>query len=336
VVCASPPIGDVTSEPSVSIDVHLGPEDLRAALERDARAGLSAPEKSLPPVYFYDDRGSQLFDAITRLPEYYPTRTERAILARHATEIADTAACVTLVELGSGTSEKTRLLLDALSTRGLTRFVPFDVSEQTLRAAAIDIAGAYPGLGVHAVVGDFHNHLDQIPAGDRRLFAFLGGTIGNLIPVKRRRFLFDLDATLGTGDRLLLGVDLVKDPARLVAAYDDAAGVTAEFNRNVLRVLNRELGANFDPDAFAHVALWNAENEWIEMRLRSRGQQKVWVDALALDVIFEDGEDLLTEISAKFTPDGLVEELAAAGLIVSDRWTDPAGDFLVVLASPYC
>jgi L-histidine N-alpha-methyltransferase len=241
-----------------------------------------------------------------------------------------------LVELGSGTSEKTRLLLDALSGRGLRSFVPFDVSEPTLRAAAEDIAKTYPGLGVHAVVGDFHDHLEQIPPGQRRLFAFLGGTIGNLVPATRRRFLFDLDATLGHGDRFLLGVDLVKDPTRLVAAYDDAAGVTAEFNRNVLRVLNRELGANFDPEAFRHVAVWNAEAQWIEMRLRSEGQQKAWIDALSLDVVFEDGEELLTEISAKFTPDGLVAELADAGLVVSNRWTDPAGDFLVVLAAPYC
>jgi L-histidine N-alpha-methyltransferase len=189
---------------------------------------------------------------------------------------------------------------------------------------------------VHAVVGDFHDHLEQIPPGQHRLFAFLGGTIGNLVPATRRRFLFDLDATLGHGDRFLLGVDLVKDPTRLVAAYDDAAGVTAEFNRNVLRVLNRELGANFDPEAFRHVAVWNAEAQWIEMRLRSEGQQKAWIDALSLDVVFEDGEELLTEISAKFTPDGLVAELADAGLVVSNRWTDPAGDFLVVLAAPYC
>jgi L-histidine N-alpha-methyltransferase len=324
------------AHPTVNVDIHFGPEDLRAALERDALAGLTAEQKSLPPIWFYDERGSQLFDEITRLPEYYPTRTERAILQRHAPEIAAVAGCDTLVELGSGTSEKTRLLLDALTGRGLDCFVPFDVSGPTLRAAAADIAAAYPGLTVRPVVGDFHAHLDRLPADGRRLIAFLGGTIGNLTPSQRARFLFDLDATMASGDSFLLGVDLVKDPARLVAAYDDAAGVTAEFNRNVLHVLNRELGANFEPAAFAHVALWNETDAWIEMRLRALGQQKVRVEALAIDVVFEDGEELLTEISAKFTVDGLCEELAQSGLIVSDRWSDPAGDFLLVLAAPYC
>jgi L-histidine N-alpha-methyltransferase len=297
---------------------------------------LTANPKSLPPVWFYDERGSQLFDEITRLEEYYPTRTERAILTRHAADITALAGCDVLVELGSGTSEKTRLLLDAMSKVGLQRFVPFDVSEPTLRAAASDIAAAYPGLDVNAVVGDFRRHLDRIPASDRRLFAFLGGTIGNLNPAQRRRFLFDLDATLAPQDRFLLGVDLVKDRDRLVSAYDDARGVTAAFNRNVLRVLNRELGANFDPDAFKHVALWNDRDAWIEMRLRAQGQQKAWIEGLGLDVVFEDGEDLLTEISAKFTVEGVCAELADAGLIVEQRWTDPAHDFLVVLASPYC
>jgi len=320
----------------VTVDVYLSAGELRAALEHDARAGLTAPQKSLPPVWFYDERGSQLFDEITRLDEYYPTRTERAILDRHASDIARVAACDALVELGSGTSEKTRLLLDAMTATGLHQFVPFDVSEATLRAAAADIAEDYPGLSVNAVVGDFHRHLDRIPAGHRRLFAFLGGTIGNLKPRERRRFLFDLEATFGPYDRFLLGVDLVKDPRRLVAAYDDAKGVTAEFNRNVLRVLNRELGANFDPEAFEHVAVWNDTESWIEMRLRARGQQKVWLDALALDVVFEDGEELLTEISAKFTPDGVCAELADAGLVVEGRWTDPHEDFLLVLSRPYC
>jgi L-histidine N-alpha-methyltransferase len=301
---------------AVAVDVYLGPEELRTALERDARTGLTAAQKSLPAVWFYDERGSRLFDEITRLPEYYPTRTERSILAANAPEMAAVAGCDVLVELGSGTSEKTRLLLDAMTKVGLRRFVPLDVSEPTLRVAAADIADAYPGLHVHAVVGDFHRHLDRIPAADRRFFAFLGGTIGNLNPAQRRRFLFDLEATFGPQDRFLLGVDLVKDPARLVAAYDDARGVTAAFNRNVLTVLNRDLGANFDPDSFEHVALWNEQDSWIEMRLRARGQQKVWIDGLGLDVVFEDGEELLTEISAKFTIEGICAELAASGLVV--------------------
>jgi L-histidine N-alpha-methyltransferase len=319
---------------TVAVDVHLAAPDWAAVLAAEVRAGLTASPKMLSPVWFYDERGSELFDEITRLDEYYPTRAERAILDAHAAEIARRSGATTLVELGSGTSDKTRLLLDAMAEQGtLERFVPFDVSEETLRAAATAIAGEY-GLEVRAVVGDFHRHLGLIPRDGRRMVAFLGGTIGNLTPDKRRRFFGDLQTAMDDDEWLLLGTDLVKDPRRLVAAYDDARGVTAEFNANMLRVLNRQLGADFDPDAFDHVTLWNVEASWIEMRLRSRRDQRVRVDQLDLDVAFAEGEDLWTEISAKFTREGLRRELAQGGFAVEAGWTDPAGDFLLTLARP--
>jgi L-histidine N-alpha-methyltransferase len=316
------------------VDVHLEPDAASTALSADVRAGLGATPKTLPPKWFYDDRGSELFDAITRLPEYYPTRTERSILVAHAADIAARTGADTLVELGSGTSEKTRLLLDALTTAGtLERFVPFDVSEQTLRDAADAVADEYDGVAVHAVVGDFEHHLDRIPGGGRRLVAFLGSTIGNLTPAMRARFLADLAAGLAPGDALLLGTDLVKDPARLVAAYDDAAGVTAEFNRNVLHVIDRELDADFDPDTFTHVAVWDIDHEWIEMRLRTERAQHVTIGALGLAVDFAAGEELRTEISAKFRREGVATELATAGFELREWWTDPAGDFALSLSA---
>ena len=320
-----------------TIDVHLDGSDLRAALERDARDGLIAPHKHIPPVYFYDERGSGLFDEITTLPEYYPTRCEREILDVHAKDIAATSCADSLVELGSGTSAKTRLLLDALRDTGnLRRFVPLDVSEQTLREAAAAIAAEYDGIDVHAVVGDFSRHLDRIPRGGRRLVAFLGSTIGNLDPAQRTRFLFDIDCALTSDDWLLLGTDLVKDVDALVAAYNDSRGVTAEFNRNVLHVLNRELGATFVPERFDHVAVWDEENEWMAISLRSRGAQTIEVRDLGITVTFEDGEELATEISAKFRPEGLTQELWCAGFVVEDAWTDPRGWFQLTLAKPYC
>jgi L-histidine Nalpha-methyltransferase len=289
----------------------------------------------LPPKWFYDEEGCRLFDEITKLPEYYPTRTERAILVACAGDIAARTSADTLVELGSGTSEKTRLLLDALSAqRTLRRFVPFDVSEPTLRDAAGAIEVEYPGIDVHAVVGDFECHLDRLPTGGTRLVAFLGGTIGNLDPRARARFYGEIAAGLGPDDALLLGTDLVKDTGRLEAAYDDAAGVTAAFNRNVLSVLNRELGADFVPDRFAHIARWNAAEEWIEMRLRSEGAQAVHVAELDLDVRFAGGEEMRTEISAKFRRERVEDELAAAGLALTAWWTDPGGDFALSLSVP--
>jgi L-histidine N-alpha-methyltransferase len=316
----------------VRIDVHLHGDDLANALAADVRGGLTATPKELPPKWFYDDRGSQLFDEITRLDEYYPTRAERAILEARAAEIARLTSADTLVELGSGTSEKTRLLLSALKDADtLKRFAPFDVSEQTLREAAAAVAQEYD-VAVHAVVGDFERHLDTLPGGGARLVAFLGGTIGNLAPDARARFLSALAADLEPGDAFLLGTDLVKDTNRLVAAYDDSRGVTADFNRNVLRVVNRELGADFDVERFTHVARWNADEEWIEMWLRSEGAQRVTIPSLDLTVDFGSGEEMRTEISAKFRRERVERELAAAGLTLAEWWTDPAGDFALSLS----
>ena len=241
------------------IDVHLTPDYAARALRDDVRAGLTADPKWLPPKWFYDARGSELFEEITRLPEYYPTRAEREILQARSGEIAAITKAHTLVELGSGSSEKTRLLLDGLRDRGtLTTFVPLDVSESALREAADAINADYPALDVHGVVGDFTAHLDKLPGDPPRIVAFLGGTIGNLLPAERETFYTSIREVLEPGEWLLLGTDLVKDPATLVAAYDDSAGVTAEFNKNVLRVINRQLGADFDVDAFSHVAIWDA------------------------------------------------------------------------------
>jgi L-histidine N-alpha-methyltransferase len=318
----------------VRVDVHVGPHDYERALAADVRAGLTATPKELPPKYFYDDRGSELFDAITRLPEYYPTRAERAILHAVAPDIASRTGADTLIELGSGTSEKTRLLLGALADHGtLERFVPFDVSETTLRAAAAAVADEY-AISVHAVVGDFERHLGTLPRGGTRLVAFLGSTIGNLTPAMRAGFLAEIAAGLEPGDGFLLGTDLVKPVDRLIPAYDDAAGITAEFNRNVLLVVNRALDADFDPDRFAHVARWDSDEQWIEMWLRSDAAQTVHVGGLDLTVEFGPGEAMRTEISAKFTRERVDAELAAAGLALDAWWTDPAGDFALSLARP--
>jgi L-histidine N-alpha-methyltransferase len=304
-----------------------------STLETDVRAGLTASPKDIPPKWFYDDRGSALFDDITRLPEYYPTRCERAILEANAAEIVAVSGADTLVELGSGTSEKTRVLLDAFRNAGtLTRFVPFDVSKQTLHDAAIAIEGEYPGVVVEPVVGDFTQDLHSIPMAGGCMVAFLGGTIGNFLPDARAAFLREVAAILDPDDSFLLGTDLVKDVARLEAAYDDAQGVTAEFNKNVLHVMNRELDADFDVDAFDHVALFDTTQEWIEMRLRSQRDQTVHVEALNLDVPFAAGEEMRTEVSAKFRREGIEAELAAAGLKLTHWWTDSDNDFALSLS----
>ena len=317
----------------IPIEVHLRAEEWAGLLREDAAAGLTASPKELSPTWLYDDRGCDLFEQITRLPEYYPTRTERSILADRAGEIADISGADTLIELGAGSSEKTRLLLDAMANGGrLRRFQLFDVAEPTLRATAEAVASEYPALEVSGVVGDFRRHLDRIATGGRRMIAFLGGTIGNFDPAERATLLGELSATMAPGDTFLLGTDLVKDRARLVAAYDDAAGVTAAFNKNVLAVLNRELGADFDLDGFDHVARFDDDHEWIEMRLRSRGRQKVWVEGLDVALDFEPGEDIRTEISAKFRPAGVQAELAAAELDPVAWWTDPEGDYGVSLS----
>ncbi|HZN13247.1 MAG TPA: L-histidine N(alpha)-methyltransferase [Acidimicrobiales bacterium] len=298
-------------------------------LEHDVRVGLTSEPKEFPPKWFYDQRGSELFDEITRLPEYYPTRCERAILAAEADAIATASGADTLIELGSGTSEKTRLLLD---TGRFRRYVPFDVSEETLRASCEALRVEYPGIEVAGVVGDFDNDLDRLPPGGRRLVAFLGGTIGNFKPAERKQFLADVASGLVPADAFLLGTDLVKDVRRLEAAYNDSAGVTAAFNKNVLAVINRELHADFDLDAFEHRAFFDRDNEWIEMRLRSARAQSVHVAALDLTVAFAAGEEMRTEISAKFRRERVETELAGAGLHLTEWWTDPAGDFALSLS----
>ncbi|MGH3882137.1 MAG: L-histidine N(alpha)-methyltransferase [Pseudonocardiaceae bacterium] len=323
------------------LEIHLSDSDAADALHHDVRVGLSADPKWLPPKWFYDARGSELFEQITTLPEYYPTRTERELLRCSVRQIAQRAwvrgaAVDTLVELGSGSSEKTRLLLDALTAHGsLRRFVPLDVSESALRGAMIAVAQEYQGLAVHGVVGDFTQHLELLPAGPggRRLVAFLGGTIGNLLPDERAGFFTALRAALVPGELLLLGAGLATDPAVMVPAYDDAAGVTADFNRNVLRVLNRELGADFEVAAFDHVAVWDATHEWIEMRLRARRAMTVRLPAVGMTVHYAEGEEMRTEVSGKFRREGLGAELVDAGFADRAWWTDPEDRFALVLAA---
>jgi L-histidine Nalpha-methyltransferase len=320
---------------SIPIDRRLPDRFFEASLRADVLAGLTATPKWLPPKWFYDERGSELFDKITLLDEYYPTRAEREILAASAAEIAAATKSSTLVELGSGTGDKTRLLLDALADTGrLGEYVPVDVSESALVTAASTMLARYPGLRVHAVLSDFTEHLGFPDPSGPRLVAFLGGTIGNLLPAERAEFLASLRAQLQSGDALLLGTDLVKDPAVLIAAYDDAAGVTAEFNKNILRVLNGELDGDFDVDEFDHVAIWNARDEWIEMRLRSAIDQTVLLRAMDLSVRFRAGEQMRTEISAKFRREGVTAELAAAGLELRSWWTDAQGRFALSLSIP--
>jgi L-histidine N-alpha-methyltransferase len=317
-----------------TLEIHLSDDDLTRALRADATIGLTSDPKSLPPKWFYDARGSELFEQITALPEYYPTRTERALLQRVVGEIARTAQAEVLVELGAGSAAKTRLLLSALTTEGpLKTYVPQDVSSSALRAAADEIAAEFPGLAVHGVVSDFTDTLHNLPGGGRRMIAFLGGTIGNLAPTERAEFLASIHDVLEPGEQLLLGAGLVIDPAVLVPAYDDAAGVTAEFNRNVLHVLNNRLDADFEPDKFTHIALWDAENEWIEMRLEATEDMTVQVRDLDLTVEFARGEQMRTEISAKFRIDGINAEFTAAGFSTEQVWTDPDNRFALVLAA---
>jgi L-histidine N-alpha-methyltransferase len=326
----------VTATDDITIESYLEESDERS-LANDVLDGLTRPFKELPPKHFYDARGSELFERICALPEYYPTRTEREILTANAAAIIEATGAGELVELGSGSAEKARILLDAMEEAGtLERYVPLDVSETVVRGAAEELVGEYDKLQVHGVIGDFERHLEMIPEHDGapRLVALLGGTIGNFPPGTRRRLLRAIAALLGPDDRLLLGTDLVKDPAVIEAAYDDGRGVTAEFNRNVLHVINRELDADFVPEAFAHVAFFDRRNEWIEMRLRARRACTVRIADLDLEVEFEQGEELRTEISAKFTRKRIERDYRAAGLEL-DRWFTDADDlFALSLARP--
>jgi L-histidine Nalpha-methyltransferase len=317
----------------IAIDVHLPRDGVLAGLAEDVREGLSCPFKELPPKYFYDERGSQLFERITALPEYYPTRAERAILEQHSAEIVDAAGAGILIELGSGSAAKTRTLLDAMSDADLLdTYVPVDIAEEITRETAARLVEEYPGLRVHGIVCDYETHLERVPREEGALVGFLGGTIGNFRPASRRSFLARIATLLYPGDRFLLGTDLVKDRATLEAAYDDSHGVTAEFNKNVLNVLNRELGANFDLDAFEHIAFWDPDNEWMDIRLRSLAEQFIDVTALDMRVHFARMEEMRTEISTKFTRERLEEIYADAGLELTDWWTDPEGFYALSLA----
>lgn len=324
----------MTTEPI--IEVTLDENEWRESQAAQAVRSLQQSPPTLDPVWFYDKVGSDLFDEITRLPEYYLTRAERSLLVAHADEIAALGATA-LVELGSGTSDKTRVLLDAMTAQGsLQIYVPIDVSEQTLRDAAVSIASEYPTLTVHGIVADFHSCFERLPASERRLVAFIGSTIGNLDPAQRSRFLFDLDCALTREDRLLLGVDLVKDTDRLLAAYNDSAGVTAEFNRNALRVLNAELGSDFDAEQFVHRAIWNDEERRIEMRLQAETDQSVKLPGVDHPLMFAAGTELRTEISSKFTVEGMTEELWTRNFEVDIVWVSEGNEFALFLAHPYC
>jgi L-histidine N-alpha-methyltransferase len=327
----------VRNTDEIRIESYLEESDERS-LANDVLDGLTRPFKELPPKHFYDARGSELFERICKLPEYYPTRTERELLTTHAAEIVAATGAGELVELGSGSAEKARILLRAMEEAGtLRRYVPLDVSETVVQDAAEELVDEYDQLQVHGVIGDFERHLEMVPEQDGvpRLVALLGGTIGNFPPGTRRRLLREIARLLGPDDRLLLGTDLVKDPAVIEAAYDDGAGVTAEFNRNVLHVINRELDADFDPDDFEHVAFFDRRNEWIEMRLRARRPCKVRIADLDLEIDFDLGEELRTEISAKFTRDRIEKDYRAAGLELAGWYSDADELFALSLARPF-
>jgi L-histidine N-alpha-methyltransferase len=326
---------DSTASPDapIRIESFLG-EGKERSLAEDVREGLTRSFKELPPKHFYDTRGAELFERICELPEYYPTRAERAILDEFAGELVAITGAEEVVELGAGAATKTRVLLDALHATGVpARYVPMDVTESMVRELATELTETYPGMQVHGVIGDFERHLEYLPPSEgKRLVVFLGGTIGNFAPAPRREFLGKIAGLLQSGDHLLMGVDLVKDPEVLRAAYDDAQGVTAEFNRNLLHVLNRELDADFDPSDFDHVAMFDAEQEWIEMRLRSRRAHTVTVGALGMGVHFGAGEEMRTEISAKFTQARVTADLAASGLDLVRWLTDPEDRFALTLS----
>jgi L-histidine Nalpha-methyltransferase len=325
----------MAEEAAIEIEVDLPEGGALAGMAEVVREGLSCPFKELPPKYFYDERGSELFERITEQPEYYPTRSERRILAARADEIVAAATPRTLIELGSGAASKSRMLLDAMRAAGtLEKFVPVDISEGITRRVAAELVDEYPGLSVEGIVCDYETHLERIPRPEGALFAFLGGTIGNFRPGPRRSFLARIATLMYPGDRFLLGTDLVKDRGTLEAAYNDSAGVTSEFNKNVLNVLNRELDADFDTGAFEHVAFWDEENEWIDIRLRALSEQFVDLRELDMRAHFSRNEEMRTEISTKFTRERIESSYADAGLELVEWWTDPDELYALSLARP--
>ena len=317
------------------VDIYTDAERQQRNMEDDVRKGLTASHKSLPPKYFYDRRGSMLFEQITRLPEYYPTRVEAALLEEIAPYLTGQFFRGDIVEIGAGSAGKTRKVLDALNgNRRETRYVPLDVDRMTLESTAALLLHDYPGLSVHAVVGDFERDLSRIPpAPGRRLVMFLGSTIGNLDPPARRKMLEAIHGLLWSAeDRFLLGIDLVKDPRVLEAAYDDSAGVTREFNRNILRVVNRGVDSDFEPERFRHVAFYNQRQARVEMHLVSDAPQEVRLRRLGLTIGFPAGEDIWTESSYKFTRPGVEAMLEEVGLRLAEWHTDPASYFALALA----
>ncbi|MFN2568105.1 MAG: L-histidine N(alpha)-methyltransferase [Candidatus Dormibacteria bacterium] len=319
----------------LTVAIHTVGRNSRDELVADVRSGLTARPKTLPPRWFYDELGSRLFEQITALPEYYQTRTEAAILRVHAPAIAARVRPESLVELGAGSCAKSRILIDSCRRLGtLSTFIPFDISESALLAAGRELLEEYPGLTVHAMVGDFATHLDLIPRHGRRLVIFLGSTIGNFDDEGRRLFLGQVRGLLAPGDALLLGLDLVKPVSDMLAAYDDAEGVTAEFNLNLLNVLNRELEADFDASGFEHAVRYDEALHRMEMHLRSRREQTVRLPVADLEVHFQAGELMRTEISVKFTPPIAEELLGAASLRVDGWFTDPQKRFAMALAVP--
>lgn len=314
------------------LEFTITPEDPEAVL-RNLREHLERRPREIPARFFYDDAGSRLFERITELPEYYQTRTEETILRAAAADIVSRTGAEELIELGSGAATKTRVLLDAMHAAGrLRRYIPFDVSDGIMRRVAMELLDEYPEMDVHAVVADFTAHLDGIPDGRGQLCIFLGGTIGNFSGSEARRFLGEVAGQLRPGGFLLLGTDLIKDRRRLEAAYNDAEGVTAAFNRNVLRVLNRKLDGDFDPEAFEHLAPYNDAEHRIEMWLRSTRRQRVRLPRIDLDFTLEEGEEILTEISVKYDRPRVEALLAAAGFRTVEFYTDPEGLFALTLA----
>jgi len=325
---------DAAATDRITVEVNLPPGGPLSGMAADVRAGLTSPFKELSPRYFYDERGSELFEQITELEEYYPTRCESEILQTRSADICEAAnRPASLIELGSGSARKTRVLLDAMSDVScLETYCPVDISEEITRDTAERIAGEYDAINVRGLVCDFEFDLERVPVGGPRVIALLGGTIGNFAPHQRAGFLRRIANLLDPKDRFLLGTDLVKDPVVLEAAYNDSKGVTAEFNKNVLSVLNRELEADFEMDAFEHVARWDPENLWVDIRLRSTTNQVVNVSALDMLVPFGAGEEMRTEISTKFLRPGLEGIYAEAGLELTDWWTDSDGLYALSLA----
>ncbi len=319
----------------LTVAVHTVGRSARDELIADVRRGMGRRPRWLPPRWFYDEEGSRLFDLITELPEYYQTRTERSILEARAAEIARLTRPESLVELGAGSCSKSRLLIDACRETGsLSSFIPFDVSDTVVQRTSRELVDEYPGLTVYGMVGDFSSHLGHIPRLGSRLVLFLGSTIGNLEVDERRRFLDEVRTLLEPGDAFLCGFDLVKDRAEILRAYDDSAGVTAAFNRNVLRVINRELDADFDVDEFTHVAMYDDELHRIEMHLRTERGGTVSIPGAGMRLDLEPGETLRTEISAKFTRATVERCLGESSMRLAAWFTDPAERFALALASP--